>query len=51
MITVVLLFSGVAALFRFSVVVPGDTPDGDQPITATYNRSTTRGGTLFAIQP
>jgi uncharacterized protein (TIGR03437 family) len=37
--------------YQFNVVVPGNTPNGEQPITATYNGSTTQGGTLIAIQP
>jgi uncharacterized protein (TIGR03437 family) len=36
--------------FQFNVVVPPNTPDGDQTITATYNGLTTQSGTLLAIQ-
>jgi uncharacterized protein (TIGR03437 family) len=36
--------------FLFNVVVPGTLPDGDQPITATYNGLTTQPGTLITIQ-
>ena len=36
--------------FQFNVVVPASTPDGDQPITATYNGVTTQAGTLITVQ-
>jgi uncharacterized protein (TIGR03437 family) len=36
--------------FQFNVVVPPGTPDGDQPITATYNGQTTQAGTLITVQ-
>jgi uncharacterized protein (TIGR03437 family) len=36
--------------FRFNVVVPVNTPDGDQSIGATYNGLTTQAGTLIAVQ-
>jgi uncharacterized protein (TIGR03437 family) len=36
--------------FQFNVVVPGGTPDGDQPVTANYDGQTTQAGTLIAIQ-
>jgi uncharacterized protein (TIGR03437 family) len=36
--------------FQFNVVVPPGTPDGDQPVTATYNGLTTQAGTLITIQ-
>jgi uncharacterized protein (TIGR03437 family) len=36
--------------YQFNVVVPSSIPDGDQPITATYNGSQTLPGTLIAIQ-
>jgi uncharacterized protein (TIGR03437 family) len=32
------------------VVVPSNTPDGDQPITVTYNGATTQSGTLLTVQ-
>ena len=46
-------FAGLVAPgeFQFNVVIPGNTPVGDQPITATYNGSSTQAGTLIAIQP
>ncbi len=52
-ITATVQFAGLVSPgeFQFNVVVPGNTPNGDQPITATYNGSTTQGGTLIAIQP
>jgi uncharacterized protein (TIGR03437 family) len=36
--------------FQFNVVVPANTPDGDQSIAAAYNGLTTQAGTLIAIQ-
>jgi uncharacterized protein (TIGR03437 family) len=36
--------------FQFNVVVPPNTPDGDQAITATYNGVTTQPGALITIQ-
>jgi uncharacterized protein (TIGR03437 family) len=45
-------FAGLTAVgeFQFNVVVPLSIPDGDQPITATYNGVTTQPGTLITIQ-
>ncbi len=36
--------------FQFNVIVPPITPDGDQPIAASYNGSTTQAGTLITIE-
>jgi uncharacterized protein (TIGR03437 family) len=36
--------------FQFNVVVPGGTPDGDQPVVASYNGLTTQSSTLITIQ-
>jgi uncharacterized protein (TIGR03437 family) len=36
-------------LFQFNVVVPANTPDGDQPISAIYSGSSTRTGTLLSV--
>jgi uncharacterized protein (TIGR03437 family) len=36
--------------FQFNVVVPPNTPAGDQLITATYNGLVTQSGTLITIQ-
>jgi uncharacterized protein (TIGR03437 family) len=36
--------------FQFNVVVPGSLADGDQPIVATFNGTTTQAGTLLTIQ-
>jgi uncharacterized protein (TIGR03437 family) len=36
--------------FQFNVVVPLNTPDGDQPISASYGGFTTQPGTLIAVQ-
>ena len=45
-------FAGLAAPgeFQFNVAVPPGTPDGDQPITATYGGLTTQAGTAITIQ-
>jgi uncharacterized protein (TIGR03437 family) len=44
-------FAGLVAPgeFQFNVVVPANTPNGDQPITATYGGLTTQAGTLITI--
>jgi uncharacterized protein (TIGR03437 family) len=36
--------------FQFNVVVPASLADGEQPVTAAFNGSTTQPGTLIAIQ-
>jgi uncharacterized protein (TIGR03437 family) len=36
--------------FQFNVVVPPGTPNGDQPITATYSGSVTQPGALIPVQ-
>jgi len=36
--------------FQFNVVVPQNTPDGDQSIVATYNGQSTQTGTLLTVQ-
>ena len=36
--------------YQFNVVVPSNTPDGDQPITATYNGLSTQTGALLTVQ-
>jgi uncharacterized protein (TIGR03437 family) len=36
--------------FQFNVVIPPGTPNGDQPITATYNGLSTQTGALLTIQ-
>jgi uncharacterized protein (TIGR03437 family) len=45
-------FAGLVAPgeFQLNVVVPASTPDGDQPIVATYNGLSTQSGTLIAVQ-
>jgi uncharacterized protein (TIGR03437 family) len=45
-------FAGLISpgLFQFNVVVPSDTPDGDQPVTATYSGSSTQTGVLLTVQ-
>jgi uncharacterized protein (TIGR03437 family) len=35
--------------YVFAVVVPQGTPNGDQPITATYGGLSTQPGTLITI--
>ena len=51
-ITAAVTFAGLvsAGEFQFNVVVPSNTPDGDQPITATSNGATTQSGTLLTVQ-
>jgi uncharacterized protein (TIGR03437 family) len=46
------IFAGLAAAgqFQFNIVVPSSLADGDQPITATYNGTTTQSGTSITIQ-
>lgn len=36
--------------FQFNVVAPASTPDGDQPITATYNGFSTQAGASITVQ-
>ncbi len=36
--------------FQFNVDVPANVPDGDQPVTATYNGLATQPGVLLAVQ-
>jgi uncharacterized protein (TIGR03437 family) len=36
--------------FQFNVVVPPNTPDGDQPITASYDGATTIAGTYITVK-
>jgi uncharacterized protein (TIGR03437 family) len=45
-------FAGLVAPgeFQFNVVVPASTPDGDQPIVATYGGLSTQSGTLITVQ-
>jgi uncharacterized protein (TIGR03437 family) len=45
-------FAGLVAPgeFQFNVVVPAATPDGNQPVTATYNGASTQAGTVIAVQ-
>jgi uncharacterized protein (TIGR03437 family) len=45
-------FAGLSAVgeFQFNVVVPANTPNGDQTITAAYGGLTTQAGTLVTIQ-
>jgi uncharacterized protein (TIGR03437 family) len=45
-------FAGLVAPgeFQFNLVVPANTPDGDQTIVATYGNQSTQAGTLITIQ-
>jgi uncharacterized protein (TIGR03437 family) len=45
-------FAGLVAPgeFQFNVIVPANTPDGDQTIVATYGGQSTQAGTLITIQ-
>ncbi|HWD00086.1 MAG TPA: SBBP repeat-containing protein [Candidatus Sulfopaludibacter sp.] len=44
-------FAGLVAPgeFQFNVVVPNSVPNGDQPVIATYNGSSTQTGTLITV--
>ncbi|HLG96031.1 MAG TPA: IPT/TIG domain-containing protein [Bryobacteraceae bacterium] len=46
------VFAGLVSpgQFQFNVVVPANTPDGDQAITASYDGQTTQAGTLVTVQ-
>jgi uncharacterized protein (TIGR03437 family) len=50
--TATVQFAGLVAPgeFQFNVVVPPNTPDGDQAITATYSGSSTQSGALITVQ-
>ena len=45
-------FAGLVGIgtYQFNVIVPGSLADGDLPITATYNGSSTQPGLLISIQ-
>jgi uncharacterized protein (TIGR03437 family) len=51
-IKAVMQFAGLVAPgeFQFNVVIPMNTPDGDQPITVTYGGAATQAGTAITIQ-
>jgi uncharacterized protein (TIGR03437 family) len=46
------LFAGLAGvgLFQFNVIVPVNAPNGDLPLVATYNGSTTQTGVVITVQ-
>ena len=46
------LYAGLAAAgeFQFNVIVPLNTPDGDQPIVATYGGMSTQAGAVITVQ-
>lgn len=50
--TAAVQFAGIVSpgLYQFNVVVPSSAPDGDNPITAQYNRLTTQSGVLLTVQ-
>lgn len=50
--TAAVVFAGLVSPgeFQFNAVVPSNTPDGDQPITVTYNGQSTQSGTLLSVQ-
>lgn len=37
-------------LYQFNVTIPQNTPDGDQPVTATYGGQSTQAGALLTVQ-
>ena len=45
-------FAGVISpgLYQFNVMVPGNLPDGDAPVSADYNGFSTQSGALITIQ-
>jgi uncharacterized protein (TIGR03437 family) len=45
-------FAGLVATgeFQFNLIVPANVPNGDQPIIATYNGSSTPAGAVITIQ-
>lgn len=51
-VTATVQFAGLVAPgeFQFNVVLPGSLVDGDQPITISYNGSTTQAGALITVQ-
>jgi uncharacterized protein (TIGR03437 family) len=51
-LSAVVKFAGVVApgLYQFNVVVPPAAPDGDLPISATYNSFTTHSGVFVTIK-
>lgn len=51
-VTAAVTFAGLVfpGQFQFNVVVPASLPDGDQPVSASYNGSTTALGTLITVQ-
>lgn len=46
------LFAGLAGpgLYQFNVIVPLNTPNGDIPLTATYNGRTTQASVVITVQ-
>jgi uncharacterized protein (TIGR03437 family) len=50
--TATVQFAGLVSpgLYQFNIVVPSDTPEGDQPVSATFGGLTTQAGTLLAVQ-
>jgi uncharacterized protein (TIGR03437 family) len=46
------LFAGLAGpgLYQFNVIVPVNTPNGDIPLTATYNGRLTQPGVVITVQ-
>jgi uncharacterized protein (TIGR03437 family) len=46
------LFAGLVGPgeFQFNVIVPPSAPDGDQPLTATYNGFETQAGVVITVQ-
>ena len=51
-VSTVVKFAGVVApsLYQFNVVVPAAAPDGDLPISATYNSFTTPSGVFVTVR-
>jgi uncharacterized protein (TIGR03437 family) len=51
-VPVTVSFAGLsgAGLYQFNVVVPLGTPDGDAPLSASYNGSSTQSNVLITVQ-
>ena len=51
-LTAAVSFAGLVSPgeFQFNVIVPSTLADGDQPVTASYNGTTTQPGTLITVQ-
>jgi len=46
------IYAGISAagLYQFNVVVPSNAPNGDLPLSATYNGNSTQAGVVITVQ-